>query len=78
MMEGEDGLLLSGREPMVARNPTVVFIDFAVPLLPVVELAGLNAQPGDDLLGRDIGPLRPMPNIVDQRIAGIVGNPDSV
>jgi hypothetical protein len=73
MMKGEDGLFLVGREPMVARNPAVVLVHFAVTLFPVVELAGLNPQPSDDLFGRKASAVRPITNIVDHRVAGVVG-----
>ena len=77
-MKGKDGLLLVGGEPMVSWNPSVVFVDLAVALFPVIELAGLDSEPSHDLLGRNAAAILPMTNIVDHRIAGVVGNPHSV
>ena len=36
-MEVEDGVFLLGFEPVIARHPGVVLVDFAIAFLPVVE-----------------------------------------
>ena len=46
-----DGTVQARREPEITRNPTVVFIAAPVALSPVVELAGLHAQPVDESSG---------------------------
>jgi hypothetical protein len=73
----DDSLLFPVFEPPVAGNPALVLVDLAVTLSPVVELAQADADPLDDLLGRDFHPVRPIPNVVDDLIASVVGNPGS-
>lgn len=62
-------------EPMVARNLGVVFVDFAVPLLPVVVFALANPDPANDSAGRDFCFLFPVRDIVDDFVADVMGNP---
>src|SRR5574340_230678 len=76
--EAEDRLLFPVFEPPVARHPTVVLVPFAVAVLPVVELARAEAQPGDELPRRDLRSLLPTAHVIDHFIAGVVGNPTSV
>jgi hypothetical protein len=73
----DDRLLFPVFEPPIAGNPTVVLVDFAVTFSPVVELAQADADPLDDLLGRDFRPIRPIANVVDDLITSVVGNPGS-
>jgi len=77
-MKGEDGVLLDRRQPVISRDPCVVFVDFAVPLFPVIEFPGLNADPGDDLFCGNRGAFLPVSDVVDDVIADIVGNPASI
>ena len=56
-MKLDDRLLFPVFEPPVAGNPAVVLIDFAVTFSPVVELALTDADPLNDLLGRDFRPV---------------------
>jgi hypothetical protein len=44
-LEVEDGLAFVGLEPMVARDPGVVFVDLAVAVLPGMPLGGGQAEP---------------------------------
>ena len=53
--EGADALLLVVGEPVVARHPGVVLVDLAEALLPVVELAGADADPGQEAADGDLG-----------------------
>ena len=76
--EVNDGLFLGVGQPPVPWNPTVVLIDFAEALPPVVELAFTDAEPGHELFGRDLGPFGPAADVLDDGIAGIMGNPKSV
>ena len=76
-MKLDDRLLFPVFEPPIAGNPAVVFVDFAVTLSPVVELAQTDSDPLDDLLGRDFRPVRPIANVVDDLITSVVGNPGS-
>ena len=76
-MKLNDRLLFPVFEPPVAWDPAVVLVDLAITLSPIVELAQTDADPLDELLGRDLRLVRPIPNIVDNLIASIVGNPGS-
>ena len=73
----DDGLLLPIQKPPVAGYPAIVLIDAAVPLAPVVELAGADADPGDEPLGRNFSPFRPVADVIDELVARVVGNPRS-
>ena len=76
--EADDRLLLPVFEPPVARHPAVVFVPLAVAILPVVELALADAQPADELPGRNLRALVPTAHVIDHFVAGVVGNPTSV
>jgi hypothetical protein len=60
---------------MVAWHPGVVFIDLAEALLPVVELAGADADPGQEATDGDVGLVAPGADEIDDGVAGIVGDP---
>jgi len=47
--KGTDAFFLQVGEPMVARDPGVVLVDFAEALLPVAELARADADPGEEV-----------------------------
>jgi len=47
-------------EPMIARDPSVVFIHFAEPFFPVVKLAGPQAGPGVKATGGNLRPVAPL------------------
>jgi hypothetical protein len=55
-VEGEDRPLLPVFEPPVAWDQRVVFVDEAIAIPPVVELALGNPQPGDEPIDGDLGP----------------------
>ena len=63
---------------MVTWNPAVVFVHLAIPVLPIVKSPFRYAYPAEDLLGCDLGPILPITNIIDDPVAGVVGNPNSV
>ena len=77
VVEVQDRFLLPIFEPEISRDRTVVFVDFAVTFLPVKELATTDAQPGDDLLGGNLGPLVPAIDVIHDLVACVVGNPAS-
>jgi hypothetical protein len=52
-----------------------VLVDFAEALLPVVELAGTDGEPGQEATDGDVRLVAPGPDEIDEGIAGIVGNP---
>src|SRR6185437_117429 len=77
-VELEDGRLLPRFEPPVARDQGVVFVGRSVARPPVVELAGGDAEPADEASHGDLGAFGPVPDEVDDGVAGVVGNPDPV
>jgi hypothetical protein len=76
-VEVEDRFLLRIFEPEISGDRTVVFVDFAITFFPVKELAAADAQPGHDLLGRDLGPLVPAIDVIHDLVTRVVGNPAS-
>jgi hypothetical protein len=70
-----DALLFVVGEPVVARHPGVVLVDFAEAMLPVVELARTDADPGQEATDGNIRLVAPNPDEIDQLIAGVVGDP---
>ena len=73
--EGADALLLVVGEPVVARHPGVVLVDFAEAAFPVVELAGADADPGEEACHGDLRLVAPGADEIDDLVAGVVGNP---
>jgi hypothetical protein len=55
----------------------VVFVGFAVAILPGVELARADADPTHELSGGDAGAFVVVPDVVDDLVAGVMGNPAS-
>jgi hypothetical protein len=74
-MEVGDRFLLLEFEPMITWHPGVVFVDLAIALLPVVELAFGDLDPGDEAFGRNLGFVGPGLDEVDDLVAGVVGSP---
>jgi hypothetical protein len=52
-----------------------VLVDLAETLFPVVELAGADAEPGDEATSRQFGLVAPVADEVDERVADVVGDP---
>src|SRR5262245_54722229 len=77
-VEVEDGLFLGGLEPVVAGNPGVVLVGLAVAVLPGMPLGGGNPYPEKEARDRDAGLAGPAVDEIDDLVAGIVGNPESV
>src|SRR5580692_3558863 len=75
-MKIDDRLLFPLLQPKVPGNPTVVFVDLAVAVAPVVELAGPDAEPFDEPPGADPGLLGPAPDEVHDLVPHIVRHPD--
>jgi len=73
--EGADAFLLLVGEPVIARHPGVMFVDFAEACFPVVELAGADADPGHKAVHGDLRFVRPGANEIDEIVADIVGHP---
>ena len=77
-VELEDGLLFPILEPVVTRDPAVVFVHFAVTLLPTVERGLWHAYPVQNAFGGNLSPIPPAANVIDDRVPDVVGNPNSV
>jgi hypothetical protein len=73
--EGDDASFFIVGEPVIARDPGIVLVDFAEALFPVVELAGADADPGDEATEGDVGLVAPGADEIDDGVAGIVGDP---
>jgi len=73
--EGADAIFFVIGEPMIARHPGVVFIDFAEACFPVVELAGADLDPGEEAGRGDVGFVAPGADEIDDLIADVVGDP---
>jgi hypothetical protein len=76
-VEFEDRRLLPRFEPPVAGDQGVVLVGGSVARLPIVELAGGDAEPADEPPDGDLGLLGPVPDEVDDGVAGVVGDPDT-
>src|SRR5262249_25573311 len=74
-VEIDNRLLLGGLQPVVARDPGVVLVGLAVAALPVVPLAGADADPQQEAADGDGGLGRPAVDEIDDGVAGVVGNP---
>ena len=74
-VEVDDGLFLKVLQPEITGDQGIVLIDLAVALLPVVILAGGNAQPVNKVRHSDAGALGPVLDEVNHRITDIVGDP---
>src|SRR4051812_38682839 len=77
-MEVEDGLLLLGVEPVVAWDPGVVLVGLAVAVLPGVPLGGGQAEPEQEAGDGKAGLAGPAVDEIDDLVAGVVGNPETV
>ena len=75
--KGANAFFLVIGEPVIARDPGVVLVDFAETLNPVVILAGADADPGEETRDRDLGLVRPGADEIDNLVARVVGNPAS-
>ena len=73
--EGDDAMFFIVGKPMIAWDPGVVLVDLAEAVLPVVELAGADADPGEEAGRGDVGFVAPGADEIDDGVAGIVGDP---
>jgi hypothetical protein len=60
---------------MIARDPGVVFVDFAEADDPVLVFAAGDADPGEEARDRDVGFVGPGADEIDELVARIVGDP---
>lgn len=75
VVEFNDRLLFPVLKPPVARNFPVVTVGFAVAMLPCVVLASREADPPQQRTDMNFGPLIPVPDVVNDLVTCIVGNP---
>ena len=73
-VEVEDGFFLPVLQPPIAGDQRVVLVGQAV-ASPVVELARGDSQPCDEPLDRNLGAAGPLANVIDDRVANVVGDP---
>ncbi len=62
-------------QPMIARHQRIVLVDLAEALLPIVKLAGADADPADKTCFRNLGLAIPEVDEINNGITGIVRNP---
>ena len=62
-------------EPMIAKDPGIVFVDFAEARDPVLILAAGDADPGGETRDRDVGFVSPGADEIDDLIARVVRDP---
>jgi hypothetical protein len=60
---------------MVARHESIVLVDFAEALFPIVELAGADADPGKEATSGDLRLVAPVADEIDDLVAVVVGDP---
>ena len=77
-MEIDNGSFFPVLEPPVAGDLAIVLVDLAVTVLPVVELAGAQAKPTQELTSRKLRAVGLMLDVVDDLISRVMGNPGSV
>ena len=73
--EEPDPFLFVVGEPVVAGHPGVVLVDLAEALLPIVELAGTDADPGQEARDGDVRLVAPGADEIDDGVAGVMGDP---
>lgn len=73
----QDGLSFPVFEPEVPRDHGIVLVDLPIAVLPLVELAGAQIQPVEQLFGRQFGTLGPVADVIDDLVSRVVGNPAS-
>jgi hypothetical protein len=77
-VEIDNGSFFPILEPPIAGDLAVVLVDFAVTVLPVVELTCAQAKPTQELTCRKLRAVGPMLDVVDDLVTRVVGNPGSV
>jgi len=73
--EGTDTQLFVVGEPVVTRNPGVVFVDLPEAQFPIMELAGSDADPRKEATDGDLRLVAPVPDEIDDGVTGVVGDP---
>lgn len=74
-VEFDNSLLFPILQPEISRDLPVMFVDLAITLAPVIELADSDSQPADEGGKGNIGLLMPKVNKINYRISSVMGNP---
>jgi hypothetical protein len=74
-VEVKDGFFLPILQPPIAWDQRIVLVGQAVARAPVVELARGDSQPCDESLDRNLGADGPVANVIDDRVANVMGDP---
>jgi len=62
-------------EPVVAWDPGIVLVDFALALFPVVELGSAQADPAEEAADGDVGLVSSGVDEIDEVVAGVMRHP---
>jgi hypothetical protein len=77
-MEVADGLFLLVFQPVIAGNPSIVLVGLAVAVLPGMPLGGGQPQPQQEAGDGNAGFVGPAVDEIDNLVADVVGNPESL
>jgi hypothetical protein len=77
-MEVADGPFLLVFEPMVTRNPGIVFVSLAVAVFPGMPLGGGQTQPEQEAGNGNAGLIGPSVDEIDDLVTDVGGNPESL
>ncbi len=73
--EVDDAAFFVACEPVIAWDPGVVLVDFAVAFLPVVELGSAQADPAEEAADGNFGLVGPGVDEIDEAVAGVMRHP---
>ena len=76
-MESDDGILFPLLEPVITGNERIVFVGFAVAILPLVILGAGEFHPAQQAQRADFGAHREPLDEVDGHVTSVVRNPTS-
>jgi hypothetical protein len=77
VIKADDGLPFPLFQPEITWDGGVMFVGFAIPVDPVVELALADCKPTDKLIDRNAGLIAPGSGKINNGVTGIMGNPDA-
>ena len=70
-----DPLFLLGSQPMISWNPPVVLIHLSIAVTPLKIFALPNPHPPHQAERRNLRPLHPVIDVVDDLVTSVMGNP---
>jgi hypothetical protein len=74
-VEFDNSLFFPILQPEIPWDLPVMFVDLAVTLAPVIELADGDSQPTDKTGKGNFGFLMPKINKINNRVSSVMGNP---